>query len=58
MELITLKDFSASFDDNKDRVKQITKDKLNILWFDDYYDGMLSGILEHEGQKIKIRNYN
>src|SRR5690349_19819274 len=54
MGQLTLKDLRNSFDLNKGNVKQIPKDQLNVLWFDDYYDGMLSGILEHEGQKFRF----
>jgi hypothetical protein len=60
MGQLTLKEFRTSFDLNKENVKQISKDQLNVLWFDDWYDGMLSGILEHEGQKFRfeiITNY-
>ena len=54
MGQVTLKDFRTSFDLIKGNVKQIPKDQINVLWFDDYYDGMLSGIIEHEGQKLRF----
>ncbi len=54
MGQLTLKDFRTSFDMKKGGVKQIPKGQLNVLWVNDYYDGMLSGILEHQGQKFKF----
>jgi hypothetical protein len=54
MGQLTLNDLRTSFEQNKGKVRQISKDKLNVLWLDGYYDGMLSGIVEHEGQKLKF----
>ena len=51
---LSLKDFKTSFDLNKGQVRQIPRDQLSVLWFDDYYDGMLSGILEHKRQKFRF----
>lgn len=54
MRQLILKEFRESFDLNRGSVQQIPRDQLTILWFDDYYDGMLSGILEHSGQKLRF----
>ncbi len=51
---ITFNQLKFSFDKYKNRVKELSSDDINILWFDDYYDGVLSGLLEYENQKFKF----
>jgi hypothetical protein len=51
---ITLEEFKRSFNSCKNLVPQISKDDIKFLWFDDYYDGMLIGMLEYEGEKFRF----
>ena len=51
---ITLRQFKSSFNQVKDRVEKVRVEELTFLWFDDYYDGMLCGILEYKNQKCRF----
>ena len=51
---ISLEEFKKSFDKYKNSVRKISKGDFKVLWFDDYYDGMLCGILEYEGEKLRF----
>jgi hypothetical protein len=51
---ITLKQFKESFDSYKNSVSEIAKEDLKFLWFDNYYDGMLYGMLEYEAKKYRF----
>ena len=37
-----------------DVVEQIPINKITFLWYDDFYDGYLSGILEYENKKCRF----
>lgn len=51
---ISFEDFKKSFDKYKNYVQEISKEDFKVLWFDDYYDGMLCGILEHDDKKYRF----
>ncbi len=47
-------DFKSSFDKLKHDVKEIPFDELTFLYFGDYYDGMLEGMLKYDNKKYKF----
>jgi hypothetical protein len=51
---MTLKDFRACFESNRGIVRQISKEEITILYLDDYYDGMLSGMLAYRGENLRF----
>jgi len=36
------------------RVTQINESDFGVLWMDDYYDGMLTGMLQYQGKKYRF----
>ena len=54
MKSITYNQFKSSFEQHKKVVEQISPKHCATLWYDDWYDGMLSGMLEYENQKFRF----
>ena len=50
-----LKDLKSSFDNIKYSVEEVLYNELIFLWFSDYYDGMLEGMLKYKNQKYKFK---
>jgi hypothetical protein len=51
---ITLGQFKSSYNHLQDRVERVRIEELTILWFDDFYDGVLSGMVEYKNQKCRF----
>lgn len=51
---INLRQFKSSFDKYKNEVTKVPSKELTFLWFDHFYDGMLSGILEYKNKKCRF----
>jgi len=51
---ITFKEFKLRPEFYQQEVENISHENFNVLWIDDYYDGMLSGVLEIEDQKFRV----
>ena len=51
---VNFKDLKSSFNDHKHSVPEILYDELNFLWIQDYYDGMLDGMLKYKDQKYRF----
>lgn len=55
MELtLNFKDFKSSFDKHKLDIPEIPYNELTFLWVNDYYDGMLEGMLKYKNEKYKF----
>lgn len=52
--VVNFKDFKFSFDNYKDKVDKILTTDLTFLWKDDYYDGMLWGMLRYQSQYYRF----
>lgn len=42
----------------RDTITQIEETDFRVLWIDDYYDGMLMGMLEYQGKKYRFEIIN
>lgn len=51
---ITLGQFKSSFSQLQDQIEKVSLEDLTVLWSDDFYDGMLSGIVEYKNQKCRF----
>lgn len=51
---ITLEQFKSSFEQLRDQIAKVRLEDVTVLWFDDFYDGMLSGIVECKNQKCRF----
>jgi hypothetical protein len=51
---VTLGQFKDAFEKHKLSVPKIEESDLNVLWLDDYYDGMLIGMLEYKNNKYRF----
>jgi hypothetical protein len=55
---LTFERFKEEFEKHKHSVPKIGQGEFEILWMDDYYDGMLSGMLEYEHTKARFEIIN
>lgn len=46
--------FKKEFEALRDAITQIEETDFRVLWIDDYYDGMLMGMLEYQGKKYRF----
>ncbi len=51
---VTFEDFKNAFDHYKNVVTKISEEQFKVFWVNDYYDGMLIGILEYKNQKCRF----
>lgn len=51
---INLRQFKSSFDNYKDKVSKVPLEDLTFFWFDDFYDGMLSGMLGFRSRRYRF----
>lgn len=51
---VTLNDFRSNFETYQNEVKEIALSDITFLWFDDYYDGMLEGMLAYKNKKCRF----
>ncbi|HUC82047.1 MAG TPA: hypothetical protein VMR70_14180 [Flavisolibacter sp.] len=47
---VTFLQFKSEFNLYKNLVKKISADEIQVLWYMDFYDGMLSGMVRYEEQ--------
>jgi hypothetical protein len=50
---VTFRQLKDTFDEYKSSVPKIEDSDFKVLWMDDYYDGMLVGMLEYENRKFR-----
>lgn len=50
---ITLKQLRKSIEKLLPKIQRLNEDQLDFLWFDDFYDGALSGILKFENKEYR-----
>lgn len=53
--LVTFKVFKDAFKNYQTSVPKIDDTELRILWMDDYWDGMLEGMLEYKNNKFRFQ---
>jgi hypothetical protein len=51
---ITFEQFKNSFEQYQTLVDRFEEKDFNVLWIDDYYDGMLLGMLEYQNNKFRF----
>jgi hypothetical protein len=51
---ITFSQLKSSFENYRNEIQKVPIEELNFLWFDDYYDGMLYGMLEYNKTKFRF----
>lgn len=51
---VTLENFRTQFETYKNEVKEIALSDIDFLWFNDYWDGMLEGILAYKNKKYRF----
>lgn len=57
---LTFGEFKGAFEKYKNAIPKIKESDFKVLWMDDYYDGMLVGMLEYKNTKFRfeiITNY-
>lgn len=52
--IVTFKDFKRDYDFYKNSIEEIQYDILKFLWCDDYYDGMLCGMLVYKSNQYRF----
>jgi hypothetical protein len=50
---VTFGQFKITFEKYKNSIPKIDENAFRVLWMDDYYDGMLVGMLEFENKKFR-----
>lgn len=51
---VTFEQFKNAFEKYQNQIEKIEEKDLNVLWIDDYYDGMLLGMLEYQNSKFRF----
>lgn len=51
---ITFEQFKKEFEFFRNTVIQIHESDFGVLWINDYYDGMLTGMLEFQSKKYRF----
>ena len=51
---VTFGEFKDAFEKHKDAIPKMEESDFKVLWMDDYYDGMLVGMLEYRDRKSRF----
>lgn len=55
---ITFGELKDEFEKHKNSIPKILESDFKVLWMDDYYDGMLVGMLEYQNRKFRFEIIN